>query len=79
MRNNKINKLNDVLVFKTSIDNNLFANIILEDMKIINPNALCNFDLDDCDKIFRVENSKINASQIEKYFRQIGYECLELE
>ncbi len=37
-----------------------------------------NFDLEDCDNIFRVENSKISNTAIISIFNTVGFECIEL-
>lgn len=45
-----------VEVFKTNVGNKRTAKIILEEIGIHQPEYKCNFDLEDCDKVLRIEN-----------------------
>lgn len=65
-----------IYVFKTSVDTNLkleFANALLEDLL---PHALWNFDLEDCDKILRIDSEdEIN----EMILKNEVFDCIELQ
>lgn len=68
-----------VLVFKTSVRSDqdiIFLKPFLEKGLA---EIKWNFDLEDCDKIFRVENPTISGSSISMIFNDLGFECLELE
>lgn len=65
-----------IYVFKTSVDSNSkleFANALLQELL---PNALWNFDLEDCDKILRIDSDdEIN----EMALKNGVFDCIELE
>ncbi len=42
------------------------------------PGAIWNFDLEDCDNIFRVDTPNEKATAIVKLLSDVGYECEEL-
>lgn len=66
----------EVFVFKTNIKN---KKQIKELKNQLDDCGKWNFDLDDCDKILRVEGSKIIAITIIKILHTRGYECEELK
>lgn len=47
-----------VEVFKTNVVNKRAAKVILEEIGRHQPHYKCNFDLEDCDKVLRIENAK---------------------
>jgi len=68
-----------VLVFKTSVTSKKDIKSLTPALNKALPNNKWNFDLDDCDNIFRVENSKLPASRIIQIFDEYGFNCEELE
>lgn len=68
-----------VLVFKTNIVEREIADSLIQCISSIYPKALINFDLEDCDRILRVEGNGINANAIIKTLQEQGFECSELE
>lgn len=60
-----------VEVFKTNVINKRAAKIIMDEIGFQQPEYKCNFDLEDCDKVLRIENAsgKIDA--------QLVFEILE--
>lgn len=71
--------LNWVLVFKTNIGEREIADSLIRRISSIYPMALIHFDLNDCDRILRVEGNGINANAIIKTLHEQGFECSELE
>ena len=65
-----------IYVFKTSVDTTSkleFANALLDERL---PNALWNFDLEDCDNILRIDSeNEIN----EIILKNDVFDCIELE
>lgn len=65
-----------IYVFKTSVDTKSkleFANALLHELL---PNAIWNFDLEDCDNILRIDSeSEIN----ETVLKNEVFDCIELE
>jgi len=65
-----------IYVFKTSVDTKSkleFASTLLDELL---PNALWNFDLEDCDNILRIDcDTEIN----EMVLKNEVFDCVELE
>ncbi len=69
----------DVLVFKTSVNNNGDISKLQPYIDDIVREGRWNFDLEDSDRIFRVEtNENLNDSLV-LLFNANGYSCQELE
>lgn len=65
-----------IYVFKTSIDTDSkleFANALLNELV---PDAVWNFDLEDCDNILRIDSE---AEVDERTLKNEIFECIELE
>ncbi|MDA6069461.1 hypothetical protein NJT12_07515 [Flavobacterium sp. AC] len=65
-----------IYVFKTSVDTKSkleFANVLLEQLL---PDALWNFDLEDCDNILRIDS---DADINEMALKNDIFDCIELE
>ena len=69
-----------VLVFKTSVNNKEEADQMLPLLNAhVLPNGNCHFDLEDCDRILRIEGQQIQASHFIGLLNEKGFECSELE
>lgn len=67
-------------VFKTSVHNEQDALQMIDELKRKFFNAKINFDLEDCDKILRMEGiQNLDSKGIINYFNQLGYYCEVLE
>lgn len=67
-----------ILIFKTTVES---KKDITNQTPILNNklfNMKWNFDLEDCDNILRVENSKTSNTAIVSIFNTVGFECIEL-
>ena len=64
-----------VEVFKTSVRKKYEAKLMLTLLSEKFPHFKINFDLDDCDKILRVEGIKIKSDQIIRSLKVNGYQC----
>jgi hypothetical protein len=62
-----------VEVFKTNVERPEHSEMLID--QIINhiPNCQINFDLEDCDKILRIEAESISSQIIIEILRQNGY------
>lgn len=71
--------MSTVLVFRTSVKS-VGEIVQLSPLlnALINKNGRWNFDLEDCDNIFRVETKDPNVFSIEMLFRKQGFLCEEL-
>lgn len=68
-----------VEIFKTNVETQLEAKHVIQQLKIKFPNYKINFDLEDCDKILRVENSIINTHQIMNVVSNLRHHIAFLE
>ena len=63
-------------VFKTNVQLTEEANQIVNGLQHKMANSKINFDLEDCDKILRIEGmSTAKNNYIIKYLKQLGYNC----
>lgn len=66
-------------VFKTDIRNKTTAKAILKILKQSFPTSNFNFDLNDCDKILRIESNKKNINKVIEVINSQGFRCEVLE
>ena len=64
-----------VEVFKTNVRRKRQARALLNILAEQFPMFKINFDLDDCDKILRVEGSNVRQEKIAKLVTENGYYC----
>ena len=64
-----------VEIFKTNIKKEKEANSILDKLKSYFPNYRMNFDLEDCDKILRVESINVEKHAVKIVMEGWGYYC----
>lgn len=65
-------------VFKTNVLNQETIHLIGTKLDALTNNAKWNFDLDDCDKILRVDSDQISADQVINLLRSNDIACEEL-
>ena len=72
-------KIKTVLVFKTSVATEKEVRRLSQPLnRLINKNGWWNFDLEDCDNIFRVETECPDSWAIATLFQNLGFLCEEL-
>ena len=71
--------LNMVEVYKTNVRHKRQAKKILNVLSEQFPMFSINFDLEDCDKILRVEGKNIPQKKIVRTVTENGYQCTVLE
>ncbi|MGZ3764802.1 MAG: hypothetical protein ACXVB0_18310 [Mucilaginibacter sp.] len=64
-----------VEVFKTNVRQRRQAKLLLGILEKRFPLFRINFDLEDCDKILRVEGENIQREKIAKLVTENGYQC----
>lgn len=68
-----------IYIFKTSVSTQQQAEDLIGKFSEMMPDSKCTFDLEDCDKILRVEGGDMSSAQIGDVLRCYGFECLELQ
>jgi hypothetical protein len=68
-----------VEIFRTNIDDKTTAGIVTEDLNRLFPGSKITFDLDDCDKILRIESERIVPEEIASILFGRGFVCEVLE
>ena len=64
-----------VEVFKTNVQNEIQAEQILKALKKNFPRLKTNFDLQDCDKILRMDGKNIPVKEIIRIMKSKKYQC----
>ena len=62
-------------VFKTNVQNGNQASAVLKTLSGFAPQAKINFDLEDCDKILRVEAENISSHLVINLMNKMNYLC----
>ena len=66
-------------VFKTSVPDERSAQEIVAELRKFFPEHRINFDLDDCDKILRIEGDFVNVDYITQTLHEKGFDCSALD
>lgn len=64
-----------VEVFKTNITNTTDAELVIDFIKQTHSQCKANFDLEDCDKILRIESQLIDYQLITNKLQTLGFLC----
>lgn len=64
-----------VEVFKTNVTCPETARQLVSELLSFYPDARINFDLEDCDKILRVQSPEVSISGIIQFLSQQGFLC----
>jgi len=68
-----------VEVFKTNVQKESDRDYVIGVMQKQFPNYKINFDLEDCDKILRVEGFDLQYNNVMSQVNGLGYMCVRLE
>ncbi|KRB56369.1 hypothetical protein [Flavobacterium sp. Root186] len=68
-----------VEIFKTNVCKESDKNYIIAVIQAQFPDYKINFDLEDCDKILRVEGVELHCDNIIDYVNCLGYTCIRLD
>jgi hypothetical protein len=66
-------------VFKTNVQRTNQAKQIITLLNEHLPNSRINFDLEDCDKVLRIDSPRIINADVITMLRQNGFLCEELQ
>lgn len=62
-------------VFKTDVQEPGAANLLIAKLILLFPGSKVNFDLEDCDRVLRVEGEGICCEKIAALLQSGGYSC----
>jgi len=65
-------------IFKTDVQQPGTANLLISKLMLLFPGARVSFDLDDCDRVLRVEGQNICCETIVRLVKSSGCSCEEL-
>ena len=68
-----------ILVFKTTVDTAVKAAKLKPHLDEMLPHAKWNFDLNDCDRVLRIDGPEQVSSKVIEILRQQGFDCSELD
>ena len=68
-----------VEVFKTNVQKESDKDYVIAIIQTQFPDYKINFDLEDCDKILRVEGVDLQCDNIIDYVNCLGYTCVRLD
>lgn len=68
-----------IAVFKTNVQKKKDSVQLLKILQAFVPGGKINFDLQDCDKILRIENESIASAPIIDTIHEHGFSCTELD
>ena len=66
-------------VFKTNVEEEHHAHILISSLMKLFPDSRINFDLDDCDRILRIEGQQVCPLRVIDLMRDRGFHCAALE
>jgi len=68
-----------VEIFKTNVKKRKQSEKLVSLLSMKYPDLKINFDLEDCDKILRIEGVSFCPTRITKKMNKLGHKCLVLE
>ncbi|MES2277481.1 MAG: hypothetical protein V4592_15765 [Bacteroidota bacterium] len=69
----------EVLVFKTNVTSKKKVSMVAPLLTSFPTIRKWNFDLEDCDKILRIEVTGLNPGSVEQLLHTSGFNCQELD
>ena len=72
-------QLKDLFIFRTNIDRKSEFLSLKRDLENIPGVFLCTIDLEDCDKVLRVECENVSIEKVVKEVNKHSFFCQELE
>ena len=69
----------EILVFKTNVSSKKKVSMIAPLLSSVPTIRQWNFDLEDRDKVLRIESTELNPDSVELLLRMAGFKCQELD
>ncbi|MCC9070311.1 hypothetical protein LNQ49_01675 [Flavobacterium sp. F-65] len=66
-------------IFKTNVQNESDTTIIIKSIQEYFHDHQINFDLEDCDKILRIEANQIESCKIIELLNILNFDCIKLD
>lgn len=66
-------------IFKTNVQSQTDTTIIIKNIQEYFHDHQINFDLEDCDKILRIEANKIESDKIIELVNILSFDCIKLD
>ena len=77
--NEQINTASPIVeIFKTNVSDQQLANKIIMDLNQLFPDYNINFDLEDCDRILRIDCEFLLSERVISILKEKGFSCEEL-
>lgn len=68
-----------IMVFKTDVPGKTSADYVINNLLKEYPGSIISFDLDDCDKVLRIEGTAFKMEDIINRLQRLGFSCEELD
>lgn len=69
----------EVLIFKTNVSNKRKVSEVSTLLTSVPSIKQWNFDLEDCDKVLRIESTGLNTHYVESLLQNAGFDCREMD
>jgi len=69
----------EILVFKTNVSSKKKVSKVKPLLTSVTAIKRWNFDLDDCDKVLRIETTGLNTNYVESLLHTAGFNCQVLD
>ena len=69
----------EVLIFKTNVSNKRKVSEVSTLLTSVPSIKQWNFDLEDCDKVLRIESTGLNTRYVESLLQNAGFDCREMD
>lgn len=69
----------EILVFKTNVTSKKKVSRIAPLLTSFPTIQQWNFDLDDCDKVLRIEATELHPRSVESLLHTAGFNCIEMD
>lgn len=66
-------------IFKTNINTQKEKKLVIRALSGEFSATMCTLDLEDCDKVLRVESPQMEEHQVISFMRNLGYQCAVLD
>jgi hypothetical protein len=69
----------EILIFKTNVSSKRKVSMVRHLLTSVSAIKQWNFDLEDCDKVLRVETVGLGPAYVETLLQNAGFDCREMD